>query len=102
MTKENIDAVKEVDVVLNVVRKYLAGKQDMPVEVLGDVISSLEAVKEDYNKTINNLLVCNSLVVRLEKFKDIIGAISSISIEDEEKFDNIMTLLNDCLDSVNN
>lgn len=101
MTKNESIAVKEVEVVLKVVKKYLDQKKDMPVEVLEIILENLMVVKEEYEKTIDNMMVCNSLAVRFERLCDIIGTISTISVEDEDKFDQIITSLESCFESTN-
>lgn len=102
MKKEESIAVKEVDVVLEVIKKYLDQKKDMPVEVLKEILKELMVVKEEYNKTIDNMMVCNSLAVRFERLCDIVGTISTISVEDEDKFDQMITSLENCVESINN
>lgn len=97
MTKEKLD---EVEVVLEVVRKYLDQKKDMPFAVLKDLSEKLNTVKEDYDRTIKDLLVSDSLVVKLEKIIEVVGAISTISIEDETNFDKTISKIHESVDSI--
>ena len=97
MTKENLD---EVEVVLKVVKEYLEQKKDMPNAVLQEVVKHLNAVKEDYDRTMKDLLVSNSLVVKLEQIVEVIGAISTISIEDNAKYNKVFRDIQKCVDSI--
>jgi len=83
----------EVEVVLAVFKEYLNEGKDMPCEVMQYVVKELNKIEENYNKTINDLKYCNSLVVKMEQLFDLIGTtIDTISIEDSEKLDK--TLIN--------
>ena len=82
----------EVEVVLAVFKEYLNEGKDMPCEVMQYVVQELNKIEENYNKTINDLDFCNSLVVKMEQLFNLIGAIGTISIEDVEKLDK--TLIN--------
>ena len=53
----------EVEVVLAVVNEYLNEGKDIPCEVMKYVVQELNKLEENYNKTINDLMNCNSLVV---------------------------------------
>lgn len=99
MTKEKLD---EVEVVLEVVGEYLKQEKDMPFAVLKELSEKLNAVKKDYDRTIKDLLVSDSLVVKLEKIIEVIGTISTISIEGETKFDNTISKIQECVDSIKN
>lgn len=93
MTKEKNEAVKEVKVVLAVLREYLDNKSDVPFAVLVEVFKTLSAVERDYDKTIKDLLVSNSLVVKYEQLLELIGIVSTISVEDEGKMDEIINTM---------
>lgn len=97
--KKNL-AVKDVEVVLGVLNKYLNSRGDMPYEVLQDVVIMLAKVKEDYDKTIKELLLSNSLVVKMEKFIEVIGAVGTISVEDEDKLDQSLDVLKNHLSKI--
>ncbi len=100
MKNEKNLAVKDVEVVLEVLNKYLNLKEDMPYEVLQDVVIMLAKVEEDYDKTIKELLLSNSLVVKMEKFIEVIGAVGTISVEDEDKLDQSLDVLKNHLSNI--
>ena len=93
-------AVKEVKVVLAVLKEYLDKKADMPYEVIKNVVQKLNNIEEDYDATIKELSASTSLVIKLEKLYDIIGAIGTISIEDEEKLDKTLNILDKYVESL--
>lgn len=82
----------EVEVVLAVLKEYLNEGKDMPCEVVQYVVKELNKIEENYNKTINDLMDCNSLVVKMEQLFNLIGTLGTVSIEDVEKLDK--TLIN--------
>lgn len=82
----------EVEVVLAVLKEYLNEGKDMPCEVVQYVVKKLNKIEENYNKTINDLMDCNSLVVKMEQLFNLIGTLGTVSIEDVEKLDK--TLIN--------
>lgn len=92
----------EVEVVLAVVKKYLNEEKDMPCEVMKYVVQELNKLEENYNKTINDLMNCNSLVVKMEQLFNLIGAIGTISIEDEDKLDKTLANLENYVKSIRN
>ncbi len=100
MTKEEKILIKEVDVVLEVVEKYLKQGKDMPLNVVKDIAVKLSTLREEYSKTLNDLLLSSSLEVRQERLLEIIGAISTISVEDEKKFEKQISIINDCINSL--
>ncbi len=102
MIKENKNEVNEVEVVLAVFREYLDNGKDMPIETMKCVMAKLNEIKEEYNKTINDLLNYYSLVVKMEKLYEIIGTIGTISFEDEEKLDKTLETLGNYAESLNN
>ena len=82
----------EVEVVLAVFKEYLNEGKDMPCEVMQYVVQELNKIEENYNKTINDLMDWNSLVVKMEQLFNLIGTLGTVSIEDVEKLDK--TLIN--------
>lgn len=92
----------EVEVVLAVVKEYLNKEKDMPCEVMKYVVQELNKLEENYNKTINDLMNCNSLVVKMEQLFNLIGAIGTISIEDEDKLDKTLANLENYVKSIRN
>ena len=102
MTKEESKAVNEVKVVLEVLNRCINEEENISKEVLKDVIKKLSKVEEDYNKTINELLLCNSLEVKYEQLIELIGTLGIISVEDEAKLDKTITTLSDCVTIIKN
>lgn len=107
MTNKKNLAVKEVEVVLEVLKEYVNSKKDMPYEVLEkiknklmDVDQKLMVAEEDYNKTINELLLSNSLLLKFEQLFEMIGTIGTISVEEEDKLDELNTILKTGIDSM--
>ena len=92
----------EVEVVLAVVKEYLNEEKDMPCEVMKYVVQELNKLEENYNKTINDLMNCNSLVVKMEQLFNLIGAIGTIPIEDEDKLDKTLVNLENYVKSIRN
>ena len=102
MTKEERLAVNEVKVVLEVLNRCINEEENISKEVLKDVIKKLSKVEEDYNKTLNELLLCNSLAVKYEQLIELIGTLGIISVEDEAKLDKTITTLSDCVTTIKN
>ena len=94
--------VNEVEVVLAVLGEYLDNGKDMPIEKMKYIVEKLNKIKEEYNKTINDLLNSYSLVVKMEKLYEIIGTIGTVSIEDEDKLDKTLEILGNYAKSLNN
>lgn len=99
MIKEEMKEVNAVKVVLEVFKEYLDKKEDIPYEVVKYVVKELSSIEKDYDKTINDLLVNHSLVVKMEQLVELIGAVGTISIEDEENLDKTLVVLNDYVSS---
>ena len=90
----------EVEVVLAVVNEYLNEGKDIPCEVMKYVVQELNKLEENYNKTINDLMNCNSLVVKMEQLFNLIGTTGTISIEDEDKLDKTLFNLENYVKSI--
>lgn len=99
MIKEKNLAVKEVDVVLEVLMEYYNKKECMPYDVLKEVIKNIITIKQDYDKTINELLSSNSLISKYEKLMELVGAVGTISVEDEEFLDKSLGLMDNLIRS---
>lgn len=89
--------IQEKESVLNIINKYIDNKKDIPYKVIKEEIKDME---EDYIKTVNDLLWHNSLLIKIEKLFDLINIISANCIEDEEKLDKVLLLLNDCVKTI--
>ena len=101
MTKKKL-AVKEVEVVLGVLKKYYGTNKNIPDAVIEDLINILMEIEKDYEKTIDELLCSSSLVVKMEKLIEIIGTVGTISVEDEDKMDKTIDILNKHINSIKN
>ncbi len=101
MTKKKL-AVKEVEVVLGVLKKYYGTNKNIPDAVIEDLINRLMEIEKDYEKTIDELLCSSSLVVKMEKLIEIIGTVGTISVEDEDKMDKTIDILNKHINSIKN
>lgn len=99
MIKEEMKEVNAVKVVLEVFKEYLDKKEDIPYEVVKYVVKELNSIEKDYDKTINDLLVNHSLVVKMEQLVELIGIVGTISIEDEENLDRTLAMLNNYVSS---
>lgn len=101
MTYEENDAVREVKVVLEVeVKKYVDTKNDIPYELMQNVIERFQYFEEDYNRTKKELLLSNSSVVKLEKLIELIGIVGTISVENEDCLDKILEVLTNQINSI--
>jgi len=92
--------IKEKESVLNIINKYIDNKKDIPYKVIKEEIKKIKDMEEDYIKTVNDLLWHNSLLIKIEKLFDLINIISANCIEDEEKLDKVLLLLNDCVKTI--
>ena len=101
MTKKKL-AVKEVEVVLGVLKKYYGTNKNIPDAVIEDLINRLMEIEKDYEKTIDELLCSSSLVVKKEKLIEIIVTVGTISVEDEDKMDKTIDILNKHINSIKN
>ena len=90
----------EVEVVLAVLKEYLNEGKDMPCEVVQYVVKELNKIEGNYNKTINDLMDCNSLVVKMEQLFNLIGTLGTVSIEDVEKLDKKLINLENHVKSI--
>lgn len=109
MTNKKSKAVKEVKVVLEVFEKYAVTKKDIPYEKLKETVDRLKKAEEElafmekeYYKTINELLLTNSLLTKFEQLCEMIGTIGTISVESEDKLDKTINILHEGIKSINN
>ncbi len=100
MTKEETKVVNEVKVVLEVLNGYVDRRENISNDKLKYVVNKLKKIDEDYKKTINELLYCNSLVIRYEQLIELIGTLGTISVEDEAKFNKAIAKLSDCIKKI--
>lgn len=94
MTKENKNVVTEVKEVIGSIKmKEQQGKMITEKEV-DHLIKSIEELITDYEATLETSNVNNSLVVKYEKFMEIVGIIEYISVSKEDVLDKSIELLN--------
>ena len=79
--------------------EYYNKKESMPYDVLEKVIKNIITIKQDYDKTINELLSSNSLISKYEKLMELVGAVGTISVEDEEFLDKSLRLMSNLVKS---
>ncbi len=100
MTKENNNVVAEVkEVISSIKMKEQQGKRMTRKEV-DRLIRSTEELITDYEATMETSNVNNSLVVKYEKFMEIVGIIEYISVSKEDVLDKSIELLNSIIDSL--
>lgn len=98
MTKENNSVVTEVkEVISSIKMKEQQGKLVTRKEV-DFLIRSTEELITDYEATMETSNVNNSLVVKYEKFMEIVGIIEYISVSKEDVLDKSIELLNSIID----
>ena len=98
--RNEVNAVKEVEVVLAVFKEYLDKKEDMPYEVMKCVVQKLYDIEKDYDAAVKENSASNSLIIKLERLYEVIGTIGTISIEDEDKLDKTLNILGDYVKSI--
>lgn len=98
MTKENNNVVAEVkEVISSIKTKEQQGKLVTSKEI--DLLIRLtEELITDYEATMETSNVNNSLVVKYEKFMEIVGIIEYISVSKEDVLDKSIELLNSIID----
>lgn len=96
-----VNAVKDVVVVLAVLEEYLNKKEDMPYEVVKYVVQKIYDIEKDYDATVKDLKASNSLIRKLERLYEIIGTIGTFSSEDEDKLDKTLNILDNYVMSIN-
>lgn len=94
MKKEDYLVVKEVNDVLEVMEQYKLSKKDIPYKEWKKIYPGVSKLLEDYKLVVHDLLDCNSSLMKLEKFIEVIGIISTISMEDEDIMDRTIKVLN--------
>jgi len=100
MTKENNNVVAEVKEVISSIKiKQQQGEKITKREV-NRLIRSTEELITDYEATIETSNVNNSLVVKYEKFMEVVGIIEYISVSKEDVLDRSIEVLNSIVDSL--
>lgn len=109
MKNQKNKAVKEVKVVLEVFEKYAVTKKNIPYENLKEAVNRLRRaekelafIEKEYYKTINELLLTNSLLTKFEQLCEMIGTLGTISVENEDKLDEIINVFQEGIKSIKN
>lgn len=78
MTKEiNCQVVKEVEEVLKNIDVEVTNRGVITDELLSNLQLKVKALIDDYNVTLENFSACNSLVVKYERYFEVIGSIEN-------------------------
>ncbi len=94
MKKEDYRVVKEVNDVLEVMTRYNNNQKDISYKEWKKLYPRISKLLEDYKLMFQDLLDCNSSLMKLEKFVELIGIISTISTGDEDVMDKSLKVLN--------
>lgn len=92
MTKES-QVVTEVNSVVSSIRIKLCKKEEITLEDLDFLSSSISKLIADYKTAMDNYLAMNSLVVKHEKFLEVIGIIEYASAIDTDLLDKTINSL---------
>lgn len=98
MTKEK-QVVTEVKIVVGSIREKIQQGLDVTLQDIDNLSSNVNKLITDYNTAIENYLAMNSLVVKHEKFKEVIGIIEYASASDTEILDKAIKSLSNVMDS---
>lgn len=100
MTKEKIQVVAEVkEVVCSIQKKVQQGK-DITLEDFNELSFILGKLIADYQATVENYLVANSLAVKYEKFLEVVGIIEYYAVEDTALLDETTNRLVNIAESI--
>lgn len=98
MTKENCNVVSEVKEVISSIKNKTQQGENITKREINRLIRSTEELITDYEATIETLNVNNSLVVKYERFMEVVGIIEYISVSKEDVLDKSIELLNSIID----
>ncbi len=98
MTKEK-SVVTDVKQVVSSIRKKIQQGEGITLKDVDDLSSNVNKLISDYNTAIENYLAMDSLVVKQERFKEVIGIIEYASASDVEILDKAIELLSQVMDS---
>ena len=80
--------------VLEVMTRYNNNQKDISYKEWKKLYPRISKLLEDYKLMFQDLLDCNSSLMKLEKFVELIGIISTISTGDEDVMDKSLKVLN--------
>lgn len=95
MTKENNQVVSDVEDVVSSIKKNLQQGKNVEMADIDKLVLSINHLIADYKTTIENLVNYNSLVVKFEKFIEVIGMIEDACVDDSELLDQTTNSLLD-------
>lgn len=95
MTKENNQVVSDVENVVGSIKKNLQQGKNVEMEDIDKLVLSINYLIADYKTTIENLVNYNSLVVKFEKFIEVIGMIEDACVDDSKLLDQTTNSLLD-------
>lgn len=100
MTKEKNQVVSEVKEVVSSIRMKVQQEKLITLKDVDSLSSSMEKLITDYNAALDNYLVMNSLVLKHEKFLELIGLVNYGSASDTKILDEAINVLNKVSDSM--
>lgn len=92
MTKENSVVTELKEVKSSILNELQQGKK-ININELRNLLNLIDLVIADYYNTVTNLDACNSLVVKFEKFLEVIGMIEYTSVDNESVLENATSSL---------
>ena len=100
MTKEPDQVVKEVEVVVCSIKEKIQQGEQLNLNDVNSLECSTQQLIDDYKATIEEFLACNSLVVKFEKFLEVIGMISYCAVDNSEVLDGAVKMLDKLYSSI--
>ena len=88
-----------IKIKLTSIREKIQQGVDVTLQDIDNLSSNVNKLITDYNTAIENYLAMNSLVVKHEKFKEVIGIIEYASASDTEILDKAIKSLSNVMDS---
>ncbi len=94
MTKEiNRQVVEEVREVFRSINKEVIEEKEITKSLLDTLEHKVDNLINDYNATVENFNTCNSLVVKYEKYFEVIGSIEKSFVFDSSILDETIEQL---------
>lgn len=93
MTKEINKVVTELKEVESSIKYELQQGSRVTTDEMNKLLNLVDLTLADYNNTVANLDYCNSLVVKFEKFIEVIGMIEYASVDNTQILDSATSSL---------
>ena len=93
MTKESNEVVSEVNAVISSIRSKVQQEEKITVDEIDNLSTTVNQLITDYKTVLNDYLVMNSLVVKHDKFLEVIGIIEFASANDVRILDQTIKSL---------